>query len=163
MLNQDNTDKLNLIYAALPWLAVSGTVYATAAIAASRNITVSTVLLVAAILCSLAAFSRIQIDDSESSQSAYQFVAEVEAYLATDTQLYLNSDKLLQYYYYSSETPQIRSLENWQKSGERQENTFFIVRRDILKKNGWQGETVMAQTLESEDKAMLLFRPAAAQ
>jgi 4-amino-4-deoxy-L-arabinose transferase-like glycosyltransferase len=161
--NEDDSNKLNLIYAALPWLVVSAAFYATAAIAASRNITVSAVVLIASILCTFGAFARMQIDDSESSQSAYRFVMQVEAYLSTDAQLYLNSDRLLQFYYYSSATPEIRSLENWQGSDEREGNTFFIVRMDILKKNAWPGETVMLQTQESEDRAMVLFRPAKQQ
>ena len=161
VVNEGGTNKLDLVYAAIPWLVVSGALYVSAAIAASRSTTVTAVVLVASILCSFAAFSRMQIDDSKSTQSAYRFVAQVEAYLSADTQLYINSNKLLYYYYYSSETPEIRSLENWQSSRRPGENAFFIIRMDILKNHGWQGELIIVQELDSKDKAMVLFRPAA--
>jgi len=55
-VNEGNSNKLDLVYAVLPWLVISGGLYVSAAITASRSVTVAAVVLVASIGCSFAAF-----------------------------------------------------------------------------------------------------------
>ena len=145
---------------ALVWLVLAVVSYLIAALFAGRRIKAALAFLVAAMLFITAVYSSLQIDESKSAQAAYRFAIDVEEYLPDGETLYLNSTRALPFHYNSSLKGKILSLENWASSGERQLNSIFVIRLDILQKSGYQGDILIQQQHPKKNKALVLFRPA---
>jgi 4-amino-4-deoxy-L-arabinose transferase-like glycosyltransferase len=139
--------------------AVAGLLFLAAGLFINRSLASSFAGLVGALLLVLIAASWMEIDRSDDSQTAYQFVEDVEAYLPDDHILYLNSTRLLLYHYYSSNPPETLSLKRWKESGNPEQVPYFIVRIDQLEKSHIDGEILLEQHGHRDDKGMVLFRP----
>lgn len=145
---------------AIPWLVIAGAFYIAAGLAANRNLVASFAALVGSVLFAWGAFSWIGVDVSPRSNTAYQFVMEVEAHVPEDGVLYFDSGRLLPIYYYGTGDLEVRTLKQWVESGETGPTPYFIVKYHRVMKSKIQGEILIEQQLLRKGTRMVLFRPA---